>query len=111
MRIHALLPVHDPGYSCEARSGITYRRDPLDKIKFFLEGPGRQRRLVTLLATESRNIAKGSSDGRRVATMGLSDVCFHTMVDEHGNIAKQIDFDGYRFKFRDSNLPWDLMIA
>jgi len=83
----------------------------LDKIKFFLEGPGRQRRLVTLLATESRNVAKGSSDGRRVATMGLSDVCFHTMIDEQGNIAKQIDFDGYRFKFHDSNLPWDLMIA
>lgn len=83
----------------------------MDKIKFFLEGPGRQLRLVTLLATESRNIVKGSSDGRRVATMGLSDVCFHTMVDEQGNIAKQVDFDGYRFKFHDSNLPWDLMIA
>ena len=83
----------------------------MHNIQFFLEGPGRQLRAVTLLATESKNVPKGSNDGRRVATMGLSDVCFHTMVDAQGNIAKQIDFDGYRFKFRDSNLPWDLMIA
>lgn len=83
----------------------------MDQIKFFLEGPGRQRRLVTLLATESKNIADDCTDGRRVATLGLNDAGLLTMIDEQGNIAKQIDFDGYRFKFNDSNLPWDLMIA
>lgn len=83
----------------------------MDQIKFFLEGPGRQRRSVSLLATESKTIAKDCTDGRRVATLGLNDTCLLTMIDEQGNIAKQIDFNGYRFKFHDSNLPWDLMIA
>jgi hypothetical protein len=85
--------------------------EAMEKVKLFLEGPGRQRRLVTLLATESRQVAKGSSDGRRVATPGMNKICFHTMIDEDGNIARQIDFDGYRFKFQGSNLPWDLVIA
>lgn len=80
-------------------------------VKLFLEGPGQQRRQVTLLATESRQVTKGSFDGRRVATAGASKVCFHTMIDEDGNIARQVDFDGYRFKFNGSNLPWDLVIA
>ncbi len=34
-----------------------------------------------------------------------------TLIDDQGKIAKQTDFDGFRFKYQDSDIPWNLVFG
>lgn len=83
----------------------------MSSVSMYLEGPGRERRAVTLLSSESVHLRPGSTDGIRIARRGAIRFQVRTLIDGYGNIAKQIDYDGYRYKFQGSELPWDLIVG
>ena len=83
----------------------------MGSVSMYLEGPGRVRRPVTLLASEPTQVRPGSSDGIRIAHRRSSEIQMRTLVDDHGNIARQVDYDGYRYKFQGSEMHWDLIVG
>lgn len=83
----------------------------MGSVAMYLEGPGQERRGVKLLATQPMHIKSGLTDGIRFSRPLGQDIEMRTLIDEEGRIAKQIDFDGYRFKFDDSDIPWSLVIG
>ncbi len=80
-------------------------------VSMYLEGPGRERRPVTLLSYENVTLRPGTLDSIRLARTGAKRVRIRTLVGGKGNIAKQVDYDGYRYKFLGSELPWDLIVG
>jgi len=34
-----------------------------------------------------------------------------TLIDDEGKIANQIDFDGFKFKYRESEIQWSLLFG
>lgn len=70
----------------------------------YLEGPGRVRREVKIMSTE---VAPASSNPRHKTMSGSTLI---TLVDAEGNIARQVDLDGYRFRFDDSEQIWSLAV-
>jgi len=81
----------------------------LKEVNMFLQGPGQERRAVTVLATEQvplETLVSRAVNGRPGV---LVDV--HVLVDEHGNLARQIDHEGLRYRFNDSNASWVLVVS
>jgi len=39
------------------------------------------------------------------------DVEMSTLVDEEGNIARQIDREGFRYRFEGSEMKWSLVVG
>jgi len=35
----------------------------------------------------------------------------NTLMDEKGNLAQQIDCEGFRYRFKGSQLPWSLIVG
>lgn len=77
-------------------------------VKMFLEGPGRERRPVKLVSTEEIT----------VGTLGFADhgpvrrpIEINVLADPAGNLARQVDREGFRYKFSNSEMPWALIVG
>jgi hypothetical protein len=79
----------------------------VDGLKRYLEGPGREHRPVTLVSTEqvqASALPLGSGRARDEV------VEINILADLDGNLARQIDRDGYRYKFDGSEIVWTLIV-
>ncbi|WP_449467798.1 hypothetical protein [Stenotrophomonas humi] len=72
----------------------------MDKLHFFLEGPGRETIPVSALDTDT------SSHSQTVA-----EATPRILIDSDGNIAEQTDKSGYRFQFRERFGVWSLIVS
>lgn len=75
-------------------------------VKLYLEGPGRERRLVTFDSMETAAsiiCARGHREAQAVE--------INVLVDADGNLARQVDRDGFRYKFTGSEIPWALTVG
>lgn len=81
----------------------------MKEVNMFLQGPGLDRRAVTLLATEQvplETLVYQAVNARRDVLVDL-----HILVDEQGNLARQIDHEGLRYRFNGSNASWALVVS
>lgn len=85
----------------------------MKSMKLYLEGPGRERRPVKLVSTERKSLRTVSGlPPRGGKCVGMEDMVeVNTLMDEQGNLAQQIDYEGFRFKFQGSQLPWSLIVG
>lgn len=85
----------------------------MKSMKLYLEGPGRERRPVKVVSTERKSLKTVSDLPLRGGkSVGLDDtVEVKTLMDEEGNLAQQIDYEGFRYKFQGSQLPWSLIVG
>lgn len=75
----------------------------------FLEGPGLERRAVTLLRTERVQLDTLLHHATSKAAVALIDL--NILIDNLGNIATQVDHEGLRYRFPESNAPWALIVG
>lgn len=81
-------------------------------IKLYLEGPGQERRSVRVISTEHRSLRAAREVPVRWAATGIDvDVEMSTLVDEEGNVARQIDREGFRYRFDGSEMTWSLVVG
>jgi len=83
----------------------------MGSVAMYLEGPGQERRPVKLLSTRTMPVKPGLSDGRRIAHRSSGEIEVRTLIDDEGKIANQIDFDGFKFKYRESEIQWSLLFG
>lgn len=81
----------------------------MNGLNMFLEGPGLERRSVRLLRTERVPLDTLLRHATSKAAVALVDL--HIMVDALGNVATQVDHEGLRYRFPESNAPWALMVG
>lgn len=82
-------------------------------MKLYLEGPGRERRPVKVVSTERKSLRTMLDvPGRRAVAAGLGRMVeVNTLMDDEGNLAQQIDSEGFRYRFNGSELPWSLIVG
>jgi hypothetical protein len=74
----------------------------------YLEGPGRERRPVKLFSTEEASIGSlGFADHGPIK----SPIEINVLADSAGNLARQVDHEGLRYKFKGSEVPWALIVG
>ncbi len=85
----------------------------MKSMKLYLEGPGRERRPVKVVSTERKSLKTVLNLPLRGAKGVVMDdmVEVNTLMDEKGNLAQQIDYEGFRYKFQGSELPWSLIVG
>ncbi len=85
----------------------------MKSMKLYLEGPGRERRAVKVISTEQRSLRTVLDvPGRRASGPGMERMVeVNTLMDEKGNLAQQIDCEGFRYRFKGSQLPWSLIVG
>lgn len=83
----------------------------MGSVAMFLEGPGQERRPVKVLSTEQVRLRSGATDGIRIAHPLATQIEVKTLIDADGKIASQVDFDGFRFKYKNSEIPWNLVVG
>ncbi|WP_132864823.1 hypothetical protein [Stenotrophomonas sp. ATCM1_4] len=83
----------------------------MGSVAMFLEGPGQERRPVKVLSTEQVRLRSGATDGIRIVHPMATQIEVKTLIDADGEIASQVDFDGFRFKYKDSDIPWTLVVG
>lgn len=79
----------------------------MGKVAMYLEGPGHEYRPVKLLPVPPGH---AEPDGAGLQP-GITVIQIRRLVDEEGRIASQVDFDGFRFKYPGSNIPWFLVFG
>lgn len=70
-------------------------------LKLYLEGPGQERRPVTFGSLETASSIIGSP-GQRPEAQAIE---INVLVDADGNLARQVDRDGFRYKFAGPEIP------
>lgn len=83
----------------------------MEHVNLFLEGPGRERRPVKLVASEDVPMEQYLGTALHSKKPRGATFCRRTLVDERGNIAHQIDQAGLRYKFEGSDIPWALIVG
>jgi len=83
----------------------------MGSVAMFLEGPGQERRPVKVLSTEQVRLRSGATDGIRIVHPLATQIEVKTLIDADGEIASQVDFDGFRFKYKNSDIPWTLVVG
>jgi len=83
----------------------------MGSVAMYLQGPGQERRPVKLLSMQPRQVRTDRVAGIRVAHGSVPDMEIRTLIDDEGRIASQVDFDGFKFKYRDSEIPWNLVFG
>lgn len=83
----------------------------MGSVAMYLEGPGQERRPVKLLSTRTMPVKPGLSDGRRITHRSGGEIEVRTLIDDEGKIANQIDFDGFKFKYGESEILWSLLFG
>lgn len=78
-------------------------------VNMFLQGPGAERGSVTVLATERVPLETLLCHAPNAGTGVLVDL--HVLVDAQGNLARQIDHEGLRYRFSGSNATWVLVVS
>lgn len=81
----------------------------MKEVKTFLLGPGAECRPVTVLATEKVALDTLLCHAPNAGAGVLVDL--HVLVDTQGNIARQIDHEGLRYRFSGSNATWVLVVG
>ena len=84
----------------------------VESMKLYLEGPGQERRPVRLISTEQKSLGAARDHPVRGTMAGFDGkVEMNTLMDEDGNLAQQIDREGFRYKFEGSEIPWSLIVG
>lgn len=83
----------------------------MGSVRHYLKGPGGELRHVVLDGGEERSAAHGSPDGRHAPRASNTTYKFHHATDEAGNVAEQYDYEGFRFKFANSAVVWELVVT
>lgn len=80
----------------------------MGSVELYLEGPGQERRPVTKNSTETVCVRETG-----FLFIGPADrsVEFNVLVDAEGNLARQVDREGYRYKFSGSEITWSLSVG
>jgi len=81
----------------------------LKDVNMFLQGPGAERRAVSVLATERVPLETLLCHAPNAGAGVLVDL--HVLVDAQGNLARQIDHEGLRYRFSGSNATWVLVVS
>lgn len=80
-------------------------------IQFYLEGPGRELRLVKVVSKEMADVRAAGIPCRSGIAAANTMIEVSTLEDEQGNLARQVDYDGFKFKFKGSEIPWSLVVG
>ena len=80
----------------------------MGSVEMYLEGPGQERRPVTQNSTETMS---GHDAGFILGLPVISPIQFNVLVDAKGNHARQVDREGYRYKFTGSEVTWSLSVG
>ncbi len=80
-------------------------------VQLYLVGPGQERRLVRHISTELADIKTMGIPIRSGPAAANTLVEINTLADEEGNVARQIDCEGFRYKFSGSEIPWSLVVG
>ncbi len=80
-------------------------------VRLYLEGPGQELRPVKLLSTERVDIRTTSIPRKLGLAAENAWVDLNVLVDEQGNEAKQVDAEGFKYRFNGSAIPWSLVVA
>lgn len=84
----------------------------MESMKLYLEGPGQERRPVTIISAEQRRLSAVRDLPDRFAAAGFdAEVEMKTLMDEDGNVAQQIDREGFRYRFEGSEISWSLVVG
>jgi hypothetical protein len=81
---------------------------PLKGVKLYLEGPGRECRPVSFVSTEEVRAATLSRISGRSSEESVE---ITLLADADGHLARQIDREGFRYKFDGSDISWSLIVA
>ncbi len=77
-------------------------------VRMYLEGPGRERRPVKLVSTEETSFgALGFAEHGAISRP----IEIKVLADTAGNRARQIDREGFRYRFAGSEVPWALIVG
>lgn len=74
----------------------------MNDVQFYLEGPGQELRPVMQVPGQPGHAGTSLPKGR---------VPPRTWMDAQGNLATQIDHEGFRYTFDGSKIPWALMVG
>jgi hypothetical protein len=80
-------------------------------IQLYLLGPGQERRPVRHISTELADIKSMGIPIRSRPAAANTLVEIKTLADDAGNVARQIDCEGFRYKFTGSEIPWSLVFG
>ncbi|MQP74660.1 hypothetical protein CQ393_01980 [Stenotrophomonas sp. MYb238] len=80
-------------------------------IQLYLLGPGQERRPVRHISTELADIKSMGIPIRSGPAAANTLVEIKTLADDAGNVARQIDCEGFRYKFTGSEIPWSLVFG
>ena len=80
-------------------------------IQLYLVGPGQERRPVRLVSTELADVRSMGIPIRSGPLTGNFQVEVNMLVDDAGNLARQVDYEGFRYKFNGSEIPWSLVVG
>lgn len=80
-------------------------------VQLYLVGPGQERRTVRRIATELADIKTMGIPIRSVPAAANTLVEVNTLADDAGNVARQVDYEGFRYKFKGSEIPWSLVVG
>lgn len=79
----------------------------MNGLKRYLEGPGREHRPVTLVSTD-KVLASALPMGIGRTRDELVEI--NILADPDGKLARQIDREGFRYKFDGSEIVWSLIV-
>lgn len=80
----------------------------MGSVELYLEGPGQERRPVTQNSTET---VSGQDAGFMLGVPVIRPIQFNVLVHADGNLARQVDREGYRYKFSGSEITWSLSVG
>lgn len=80
----------------------------MGNVELYLEGPGQERRPVTKNSTET--ISEQDADPFFSQSV-ISPDQLNVLVDAEGNLARQVDREGYRYRFSGSEITWSLSVG
>ncbi|WP_182334379.1 hypothetical protein [Stenotrophomonas acidaminiphila] len=80
-------------------------------VQLYLMGPGQECRPVRRIATELADIRTMGVPARNAPVAAGTLMEISTLADDEGNLARQIDREGFRYTFKGSEIPWSLMVG
>lgn len=80
-------------------------------VQLYLVGPGQERRPVRRIVTELADIKTMGIPARSAPVAANTLIEISTLADDQGNLARQIDCEGFRYKFKGSEIPWSLVVG
>lgn len=83
----------------------------MTNVQLYLVGPGRETRAVRCISKEFADLKAMGIPNRSAPAAAHTLVEVKTLEDTDGNVARQVDCEGFRYKFTGSDIPWSLAVG